>query len=196
MKRTVLIYALVLLMALMAVIAVAQCRLGTGPAGQPAGCAVRCQTALGLSQNQVAEMTKLRTAFANDTADLMKALQAKMKEAADLWLVADPDLQTIKQKAAEADQIRAEIRDKAIDTRGACMKILTPDQRTKCAKLCQSGQCGCGMCGMGCGPGMGMGACGMGPGAGLGAGQQGMGAGQGRGMCGGRGPAGAGCPLK
>jgi len=202
MKRTTLIYALVLLVALTAIVAVAQGRRANAPVNQPAGCFATCQKALGLSQSQVDEMTRLRTASVNDTATLRTDLQAKMKEIADLWLVADPDLQLIKQKAAEADQIGAEIRDKAIDTRGAVLKVLTPDQRTACIKRCQSGQCGCGMCG---GLGMGMGMCGMGwgnaagtcpLGPGIGRGRGGVGMGMGRGMGRGMGPTGTGCPYR
>jgi Spy/CpxP family protein refolding chaperone len=199
-KRTTLIYALVLLVALTAIVAVAQGRRANAPVNQPSGCFATCQKALGLSQSQVDEMTGLRTAFVNDTATLRADLQAKMKEIADLWLVADPDLQLIKQKAAEADQIRAEIRDKAIDTRGAVLKVLTPEQRATCIKRCQSGQCGCGMCG---GLGMGMGMCGMNGAGCMGMGGQGMGRGcggtgmgMGRGMGRGMGPTGTGCPFR
>ena len=199
MKKTALIYALVLLVAMTAIVAMAQGKRGNTPANQPGGCFVNCQKVLGLSQDQVAEMTRIRTAFTNDTAGLRTDLQAKMKETSALWAVEDPDLQAIKQKAAEADQIRAEIRDKAIDARGAILKQLTPAQRAKCIQQCQSGQCGCGMCG---GPGMGMGLCGMGggnaagtcpmgTGMGKGCGGAGMGMGGGRGTCGG-----AGCPRR
>jgi len=200
MKRTTLIYVLVLLVALTAIVAMAQGRRANPPANQLAGCPATCQTALGLSQAQIAEMTRLRTTFMDDTAALRSDLQAKMKEIAELWAVADPDLQLIKQKAAEADQIRADIRDKAIDTRGAVLKVLTPEQRATCIKRCQSGQCGCGMCG---GLGMGMGMCGIGGGnaaglcpQGMGRGWGGAGMGMGRGMGRGMGPTGTGCSFR
>jgi Spy/CpxP family protein refolding chaperone len=188
MRRSILIYALVLLIALTAIVAMAQGRRVNPPANQPAGCFAMCQKVLGLSQDQVAEMTRIRTSFMNDTATLRTDLQAKMKEIADLWAVTDPDLQLIKQKAAEADQIRAEIRDKAIDARGAILKELTPAQRATCIKQCQSGQCGCGICGMG--GGNAAGSCPMGMSMGKGRGGAGMG--MGRGM----GPTGAGCPCR
>ncbi len=195
MKKTTLVYVLVVALALTAIVAMAQGRRANAPvANQPAACFANCQKALGLSQDQVAEMTRIRTSFLNDTAALRTDLQAKMKETASLWAVADPDLQLIKQKAAEADQIRAEIRDKAIDARGAILKVLTPAQRTTCINRCQSGQCGCGMCD---GLGMGMGMCGIG---GVNAaGSCPMGIGRGRGGAGmgmGRGCGGAGCPLR
>lgn len=200
MKRTTLIYVLVVALALTAIVAMAQGkRANVLVANQPAGCMANCQKMLGLSQDQVAEMTRIRTSFMNDTAALRTDLQAKMKEIAGLWAVADPDLQLIKQKAAEADQVRADIRDKGIDARGAMLKVLTPAQRATCIKRCQSGQCGCGMCD---GLGMGMGMCGMGGGnatgtcpmgmgMGKGRGGAGMGNGGGRGMCGG-----VGCPMR
>ena len=199
MKRTTLIYALVLLVALTAITAMAQGRRANRPVNQPDGCFANCQKVLGLSQDQIAEMTKIKTAFVNDTATLRADMPVKMKEIAGLWTVDDPDLQLIKQKAAQADEIRAEIRDKAIDARGAIFKVLTPVQRTTCIKRCQSGECGCGLCG---GPGMGMGMCGMtcgnaagtclpGMGMGKGSGGAGMGMGGGCGMCGG-----AGCPIR
>jgi len=192
MKRTALIYALVLLVALTAIAAVARGRQGTPATNQSAGCFATCQKALGLSQNQVAQMTGIRTQFTNDTASMRTDLQAKAKEIASLWAVADPDLQLIKQRSAEADQIRSEIRDRAIDARGAILKVLTPTQRAACIKQCQSGACGCGMC---CGLGAGMGMCGTGCGNATGTCPQGMGMGRGRGgagmgMCGG-----AGCPM-
>jgi len=207
MKKTTFIYALVLLVALTAIVAVAQGRQANPPANKPVGCFATCQKVLGLSQAQIAEMTTVRTSFMNDTATLRTDLQAKMKEIAGLWAVADPDLELIKQKAAEADQIRAEIRDKGINARGAMLKVLTPAQRAACIKQCQSGQCGCGMCdrlgmGMGmCGMGCGnaAGGCPVGPGMGKGCGGAGMGNGcggagmgnGGRSMCGG-----AGCPVR
>jgi len=202
MRRNTLIYALVLLIALTAIVAMAQGKRGNPPVvNQPAACFANCQKVLGLSQAQVAEMTRIRTAFMNDTAGLQADLQAKMKEIAGLWAVQTPDLQLIKQKANEADQIRAQIRDKAIDARGAILEELTPAQRATCIKMCQSGKCGCGM---GCGLGMGMGMCGMaggnaagtcpmgmgmGMGMGKGRGGAGMGMGGGRGMCGN-------CPMR
>lgn len=192
MKKTTLIYALVLLVALTAIMAIAQGRRGNPPANQPAGGFAMCQKMLGLSQDQVAEMTRIRTLFMDDTATLRTALQAKMKEIAGLWAVDGPDLEAIKQKAVEADQIRAGIRVKAIDAHGAMLKELMPAQRATCIKQCQGGQCGCGMCG---GPGMGMG---MGMG-GMGGGNCPMGMGQGPGGAGmgmGRGCGGAGCPLR
>jgi Spy/CpxP family protein refolding chaperone len=194
MKRNIVIYALVLLIALTAIVAMAQGRRANAPANQPAGCFAACEKALGLSQSQVDEMTRIRTAFVNDTATLRTDLQAKMKEIAGLWAVDDPDLQLIKQKAAEADQIRAEVRDKAIETRGAILKVLTPEQRAICIRQCLSGQCGCGMCG-------GAGMCGMGSGNAAGSCPMGMSMGKGRGGAGmgmgrGMGPTGAGCPCR
>jgi len=182
MKKISLAYALVMLLALTAIMAIAQ-----GPQATKAmNCSAACQKTLGLSQDQVAEMTRIRTAFMNDTSTLRTDLQAKMKEIAALWAAEDPNLSLIKQKYAEADQIRAEIRDRSIDTRGAILKVLTPAQRANCIKMCQGGQCDCGMC---CGLGMGMGMCGgnsgtcpMGMGKGKGGG---MGMGGGRGGCGG-----------
>ena len=201
MKKTTLIYALVALLVLSAIIAMAAGRRANQQPNQAAGCFVNCQKALGLTQAQVAEMTRLKTACMNETAGLRADLQAKMKEMAGLWAVVDPDLTLIKQEAAKGDLIRAEIRDKCIDTCGAVLKVLTPDQRAKCIKLCQTGKCGgCGMC---CGLGMGMGMCGMGAGNAAGACPMGKGGGLGAGMtpaagrggcCGG--PSGSGCPKR
>ena len=181
MKKTTLIYALVALLVLSAIVAMAQGRRAAVQPNQAAApCFANCQKALGLTQAQVAEMTSLKTACMNETAGLRADLQAKMKEIAGLWAVADPDLTLIKQKAAEADLIRAEIREKCIDTCGAVLKVLTPKQRAKCIKLCQTGQCGgCGMC---CGLGMGMGMCGMGAGNAAGVCPLGNGPGRGAGM--------------
>ncbi len=207
MKRMTLVYVLVAAMAAMAIMAVAQ-GPGNRPGGGPGMCSAECQKALGLSQTQVADMAKIRKAFMDDTATLRADLQAKMQEIAGLWKVANPDLGLIKQRAAEADLIRAQIRDKAIDMRGAVLGVLTPEQRAKCLERCQSGQCGqcgCGACGMGMGMcgmgpgGMGQGCMGggcgmMGPGAGMGpkkSGGQGMGPGAGPGSCGG-----GVCPLR
>jgi len=181
MKRTILIYVLITLLALTTVVATAQ---GMRARNQLAGPMMNCQKALGLSRTQIAEMTKVRTAFMNETATLRTDLQARMKEIAGLWAAKSPDLRLIKQEAAGADRIRAEIRDKAIDTRGAILKVLTPAQRTKCIKRCQSGQCGCGMCGMCDGLGMGMGMSGMGGGNAAGTCPMGMGMGRGRGGAG------------
>jgi Spy/CpxP family protein refolding chaperone len=193
MKRTTLIYAVVLVLALTAIVAVAQGRRANPPANQPAGCFANCQKMLGLSQNQVAEMTKLRTSFLNDTADLRTDMQAKIKQMADLWAVDDPNLGDIKAVAAQADTLNAEIRDKCIDTRGAMLKQLTKDQRAKCLKLCQTGQCCCGMCGV---SGTGMGLCGMGCGNAAGTCPMGMGMGRGRGGAGMGMGRGAGCPMR
>lgn len=167
MKRTTLIYALVALLVLSAIVAVAAGRRANVQPNQAASRFANCQVALGLTQAQVAEMTKLKTACMDATSGLRTELQAKMKEIAGLWAAIDPDLTLIKQKATEADMIRAEIREKCIDTCGAILKVLTPEQRAKCIKMCQAGQCGGGgMCG---GMDMGMGMCGMGAGNAAGA---------------------------
>jgi len=205
MNRKMLIIALAALIVLTAIVAVAQGRRANAPAAQPLSCAARCQQVLNLTADQIAARTRIQTALANDTASLRADLQAKMKQIAALWAAQEPNTDQIKQLAAQADQIRAEIRDKAIDARAAWLNELTPAQRATCIQNCQSGQCGCGMCG-GCGMGMGMGCGAFGAAAGtgvcpMGAGRgYGMGMGQGRGCCGmgmgmGRGPAGAGCPL-
>lgn len=195
MKKTTLIYALVLLVALTAIVAIAQGRRANAPVNQPAGCMANCQAVLGLSQTQVADMSVIRKSFVDKTATLRTDLQAKMQEIAGLWAVAVPDLELIKQKAAEADQIRAKIRNQAIDARGAMLSQLIPEQRAICIKQCQTGQCRCGICDV---LGMGMGMCGMVGGNAAGACPMGMGMGRGRGGAGmgmGRGCGGGSCPM-
>lgn len=198
MKKNMLIYAVTLLVVITAISAFAQGRKGNSAVNKPTTCPANCQKMLDLSSDQIVEMTRIRTAFTNDTASLRTELQTKMREIAALWAVNDPDLQLIKQKSADADAIRAEIRDKAIDARGAILKVLTPAQRAKCIQCCQNGNCACGLCG-GLGMGLGPGSCGMGAGnaagtcpmgtnAGKGRGGAGMGMG-GQGMCGN-------CPMR
>ncbi len=192
MKRTILIYALVLLVALMAVVAVAQGKRGN-PAG-PGGCAVMCQQMLNLSPGQVAEMKEIRAALARDVAPMQADLQAKMKEIAAQWAVAVPNVGEIKRLSDEADQIRAAIRNKAIDAKAACIAQLTPEQRAKCLEQCAraGAPCCCAMC-----AGCGIGACCVGgPNAAMCPLGPGKGPGCGMGMGPGRGPAGAGCPLQ
>lgn len=154
---------------------------------------MNCQQVLGLSQSQIGDIQKLNTAFMNDTATLRTQLQTKQQEMLKLWAATDPDVAQIKAKAAEMDQIRAQVHVKAIDLHYTILaQVLSPEQRSKCVQSCQSGQCG-----MGCGLGMGMcpmggGGMGMGPGAGMGMGMgPGGGRGCGMGMC----PTGTGCPI-
>ena len=186
MKRAVFASMLIAVLAVAAIAVVAQGR-GMGQGNQ----AMMCQQALGLTQAQVADIQRLRTAFMNDTAALRAEMQTKQQEMMSLWAAATPDLARIKAKSGEMDEVRARIQDKAIDLHYAIVTtVLTPDQRAKCLRLCQSGQCGMG-CGMGVCPMMGGG---MGPGAGMG---MGPGAGMGpKGGCGmGMGPTGTGCPM-
>lgn len=188
MNRTTLIYALVLLVAFSAVGALAQGRAAKQQ-GPPAGAPLTCQTALGLSQAQMNDISAIRSAFMNDTAALRTEMQNRMREIAGLRAQANPDQTLINQKMAEAEQVRARIRDRSARAQAAVQNVLTPEQRAKCA------QYGCGAgAGMG-GPGQGRGPCGagLGPGAGACIGAQG----KGRGACGagqgmGRGPCGAG----
>ena len=188
MKRTVFVCAMILLLALVVVGGMAQGRCGGKGPGMAAGNpGMTCQSILGLTQAQLDEIAKLKTAFWNDTTNLQTELQKRQQEIANLWTAQDPNLDLIKEKAADADSVRAQLRNKAIDLHGAVLKVFTPDQRAKCAECCQSGQCG-----MGCGIGAGicpMGGCGMGPGAGMG---MGGGCGMGTGM----GPNGTGCPYR
>lgn len=204
MKRNILIFVLVALVALAAVMAIAQGK-GGKCAVKPGGCAAMCQQTLGLAPEQVAAIGEVRAALANDIAAPKADLQAKMKEVAAAWAVEEPDLMEIKRLAAEADQIRAVIRDRSIDAKGAVIRILTPEQRAKCLKNCQSiGACKCVNCAcVACNCGAGMGACGMGccflsgdaKGCPMAVGK-GNGPACGMGPCGGKGPAGTGCPLK
>jgi Spy/CpxP family protein refolding chaperone len=173
MKKIAIIGVLLLALAVIVGGVMAQGRgKGPGPGmGQGMNQPMNCQQYLGLNQAQVAEMQRLNTAFQNDTADLRTQLQTKQQEMAQLWAAADPSLRRIKAKAGEMDQIRARIRDRAIDLHYTIVtQVLTPEQRAKCAECCKSGQCG-----MGCG--MGAGVCPMGPGAGMGPGACGMGMG-------------------
>lgn len=208
MKKVLLALVLVLVLALSIAAFAAPRGKGPGPAGPaPGGPVASCQAYLGLTQAQIDKITQLRQAFWDSTADLRADLQAKQQELIKLWTAPTPDVQTIKAKAEQMDQVRAQIRDKSIDLRAAVIAQLTPQQRAKCIERCQAGICGGGA---GCGFGMGMGICGMGAGAGMGPGAGGgmgaCGAGMGRGMgaCGmgagrgagmGAGPTGAGCPL-
>lgn len=209
MKRMLVIGLLILALAVIVGSVMAQQGRGMGPRmGQGPNQQMNCQQYLGLNQTQVAEMQRLNTAFQNDTAALRTQLQTKQQEMAQLWTAQNPDLRRIKAKAGEMDQIRARIRDRAIDLHYTIVtRVLTPEQRAKCAECCRSGQCGmgcgmgmgmCPMGGQGMGPGAGacqMGGPGMGPGAGMGPGGCKMGAGP-NGPCGaGMGPAGAGCPM-
>lgn len=182
MKRTALICLLVVALALTVVSAMAQGRRGMGPpVGPPANPPMTCQSILGLSQAQVTEMDRMRAAFLADTERLRTELQTRQQEIIRLWAAPRLDVNLIKAKAAETDRITSQLRDKAIDLHASILGILTPEQRTKCAQYCQSGQCG-----MGCGLGMGcpmVGGCGMG----MGPGPRGCGMGIG--------PTGTGCPT-
>lgn len=204
MKKIAIIGVLILALAVIVGGVMAQQGRGMGPRlGQGPNQPMNCQQYLNLNQAQMAEMQRLHAAFANDTAGLRTRLQSKQQEMAALWGAQNPDLGAIKAKAAEMDQVRAQIRDRAIDLHYAVVtQVLTPEQRAKCAECCRSGKCG-----MGCGMAEGacpMGACGMGMGPGAGNGPMGCGAtgacpagrpGMGRGAGMGAGPNGAGCPM-
>lgn len=202
MKRN-LIFALSLLVIASAAFGVmAQNGRGAGKANVPAQQGMACANYLGLSQAQLDQIKQLRTDFANNTADLRADLQARHQEIMKLWAVPEPDVELIKSKAAQADAVMAQMRNKSIDLHAATLNVLTTEQRAKCTQCCQSRQnvmgigpgMGMGMCGMGGGCFMGTGAgtgMGMGPGAG-----KGMGSGADRGTGQGMGPNGAGCPFQ
>lgn len=176
MSKKTLIYALVLLLALSATAALAQGRAGKQQQGPPAGAPLACQTTLGLSQAQVDQIAGIRNTCMNDTAQLRTDLQARMREISQLQAQPHPDVTLINQKTAEANQIRAQIRERCAGAQAAVQNVLTPEQRAKCA------QYGCGAgAGIG-GPGLGRGPCGAGLGKGAGACIAGQG--MGKGPCG------------
>ena len=191
MKRN-LIFALALMVIASAAFGVmAQKGRGTA-ANSPAQQGMACTNYLGLSQAQLDQIKQIRTELWNDTADLRADLQAKRQEIMKLWAATEPDIDLIKSKAAQTDAVMAQMRNKSIDLHAAVLKVLTPEQRAKCAQCCQSRQIGMGM-----GSGMGMGMCGMGNGCPMGPNcPMGMGPGAGRGMGMGMGPNGAGCPFQ
>lgn len=128
-------------------------------------------TQLGLTDQQIAELKQIQQDFLTDTqADRTKLLESA-KKMAQLWSADQPDVNAIKALAAEMDELRARIRDAAIDRVASALNVLTSEQREKLRSLIKDrwplcGWCaGCGCCGLGLGPGCGFG---NGPGAGVG----------------------------
>jgi len=155
----------------------------------------RIATELGLTDQQIAQLRQIQQDFLAATQTDRTQLLTKVKEMVQLWSADQPDTTAIKALAAEIDDIRARIRDAAIDRTASVLNVLTPEQRDKLRSLIKSRWplCGCfACCGLGLGPGCGLG---MGPGAGMG--PRGGGRGMGPGWGNGTGPRGGTpfCPL-
>ncbi len=114
---------------------------------------------LGLTNDQVARLQKITDQFVTDTQQLRAQLQADLKELAQLWTAEKPNESAIRNKIAEVDRVRTQIRNAMIDRTFAAMKVLTAAQKTKLRDLVKN-RSGFGV-GMGYGLGLG---CGMGGG--------------------------------
>ncbi|MGQ9456188.1 MAG: Spy/CpxP family protein refolding chaperone [Armatimonadota bacterium] len=156
---------------------------------------------LGLTDQQVAELRQIQQDFLTATQADRTNLLAKAKQMTQLWSTDQPDINAIRALAAEIDELRARIRDAAIDNAASALTVLTGEQREKLRSLIKNRWplCGCcgwcigyGGCGLGLGPGYGFG---NGPGAGMGLRGSGMTMGPGWGN--GTGPRGGTpmCPL-
>ncbi len=142
----------------------------------------RLAAELGLTDQQLAQLRQIQQDFLTATLADRTELLAKIKQMIQLWSADEPNVGAIRQLAADIDEIRARIRDAAIDRAASALSILTPEQRDKLKSIIKSRwpMCWwCAGCGLGLGPGGGLG---LGPGPGAGPrGGRGMGPGWGNG---------------
>jgi len=145
---------------------------GPGVCGMGRGFGPGAVAALGLTDEQTAQLKQIRDDFLTATQTTRQQLAAECQKMADLWAAAQPDANAIKAQAAVIDGLRAELRNVGIDYAIAGLNVLTPEQREKLQNAIKEGK--------GRGPGMGFG-CGMfcGPGPAGGKGARGAGAGMG-----------------
>jgi len=195
MRNRIVAILLIAALTLVAGIVVAQRGRGGPGQGMGMGMAGSCGLGLGLgmgpaaiselslSNDQVTQLQKITNQFLSDTQQSRAQLQTKLNELAQLWTAEAPNESAIRNKLADVDRVRTQIRNSMVDRTFAVMRVLTPQQKAKLRGLVKS-RPGFGV-GVGCGLGLG---CGMsGGGCYLMNGAGGGGPGTGQGYRGGRG---------
>lgn len=123
-----------------------QCGLGIG-----LGLGPTAVQELNLTNNQVTQLQSIRNQFLSDTQPLRAELQTRLKELAQLWTADKPKESAIRNKIAQIDALRAQIRDAMITRTFAVMRVLTTDQKAKLRNLVKN------RAGFGAGVGAGLG---------------------------------------
>ncbi|MDY0040428.1 MAG: Spy/CpxP family protein refolding chaperone [Desulforhabdus sp.] len=95
---------------------------------------------LGLTEEQKTQMQAKRDAFKTSIAPLRDELISKKQEMKQLWAVADPDEAAIMVKFREINELRTQIKEKAIQYKLERRELLTPEQKVKAAALVASSQ--------------------------------------------------------
>jgi Spy/CpxP family protein refolding chaperone len=153
---------LMFVLVFVAALGVAQAQRGMGGPGMTAGqCGLSIGLGLGpaavqelsLTNNQVAQLQKIRDQFLSDTQSARVELQTRLKELAQLWTAEKPNESAIRNKISRIDTLRTQIRNAMITRTFTVMRVLTADQKVKLRNLVKN-RAGFGA-GMGAGLGLG-----------------------------------------
>ena len=167
MRNRIVAILLIAALTLVAGIVVAQRGRGGPGQGMGMGMAGSCGLGLGLgmgpaaiselslSNDQVTQLQKITNQFLSDTQQSRDQLQTKLNELAQLWTAEAPNESAIRNKLADVDRVRTQIRNSMVDRTFAVMRVLTPQQKAKLRGLVKS-RPGFGV-GVGCGLGLGCG---------------------------------------
>ncbi len=159
MRRKHAIVAIALVVCLVIGVVAALAAKTCGIAGQGKGMKA-CLQDLDLTPQQSAQLMKIGADFVTATAPQREDLKGKMKELIGLATAENPDAAAIKSLAAQADAVRADIRDAMVDSAIQAMSVMTPEQRAKVRakadKMCNA-FCVVPGAAMGCCSGSGMG---------------------------------------
>jgi len=101
---------------------------GFGPEGRQPACV---QTMPDLTAEQSAKLTELRTQRDQEAAPIRNEMIAKRAELRNLWLQANPDVNAIKAKQQEINDLRNKLQAIMTEYRIEVAKILTPEQRAQ-----------------------------------------------------------------
>lgn len=131
-------------------------RMG-GPCGMGLGLGMgpNVERELGLTSSQTTKLQDITNRYMSETQQTRTRLQTNLKELADMWTAEHPDKSAIRNKIAETDRLRAQIRDAMVNRAFDAMEVLTPEQRAKLRDMVKS-RPGFGV-GMGYGLGLGCG---------------------------------------
>jgi Spy/CpxP family protein refolding chaperone len=91
--------------------------------------------ALGLTDQQKAEIKQMRAEMKEDTAPIRKQLKERRQELHKLWSADRPSAKKIIAKHAEMDPLRAEMRAYRVRLRIAMRDVLTADQLKRWKEL-------------------------------------------------------------
>lgn len=108
---------------------------------------------LALTSAQTTKLQAITNQFVSDTQRSRAQLQTMLDELAQLWTAEKPNESAIRNKIADVDRVRTQIRNSMVDRTFAVMRVLTPQQKAKLRGLVKS-RPGFGV-GVGCGLGLG-----------------------------------------